>query len=45
MILFVAGGTGGLHACVVHTFGSCLTQTVPLAVPLPKSDETAVAAA
>jgi hypothetical protein len=31
IILFVAGGTGGLHAHVLHTFGSCLTQTQPLA--------------
>ena len=31
LILFVCGGTGGLHATVLHTFGSCLTQTVPLA--------------
>ncbi len=31
IILFVCGGTGGLHATVLHTFGSCLTQTQPLA--------------
>jgi hypothetical protein len=31
IILFVAGGTGGLHACVLQSFGSCLAQTVPLA--------------
>ena len=31
VILFVCGGTGGLHATVLHTFGSCLTQTQPLA--------------
>jgi hypothetical protein len=31
IILFVCGGTGGLHATVLHTFGSCLTQTMPLA--------------
>jgi hypothetical protein len=27
----VAGGTGGLNACVLHSFGSCLAQTVALA--------------
>ena len=31
ILLFVAGGTGGLHACVLHSFGSCLSQTMPLA--------------
>ncbi|MBU6268581.1 MAG: hypothetical protein KGN34_13630 [Sphingomonadales bacterium] len=31
ILLFVAGGTGGLHACVLHSFGSCLAQTMPLA--------------
>ena len=31
IILFVCGGTGGLHATVFHSFGSCLTQTQPLA--------------
>ena len=31
IILFVCGGLGGLHACVLHSFGSCLTQTQPLA--------------
>jgi hypothetical protein len=37
VILFLADGTGGLHACVMHTFGSSLTQTVPLAVPLTEA--------
>lgn len=31
IVLFVCGGTGGLHATVFHSFGSCLTQTQPLA--------------
>src|SRR4051794_20651017 len=29
LLLFVCGGTGGLHATVLHTFGSCLSQTQP----------------
>ena len=31
LLLFVCGGTGGLHATVFHTFGSCLSQSRPLA--------------
>jgi hypothetical protein len=31
IVLFVCGGTGGLHATVLHSFGSCLSQTQPLA--------------
>lgn len=31
ILLFVCGGTGGLHATVLHSFGSCLSQTQPLA--------------
>jgi hypothetical protein len=31
ILLFVCGGTGGLHATVLPTFGSCLSQTQPLA--------------
>jgi hypothetical protein len=31
IILFVAGGLGGLHATALHTFGSSLSQTQPLA--------------
>jgi hypothetical protein len=27
ILLFVAGGLGGLHACAMHTFGSSLAQT------------------
>ncbi|MDE2302023.1 MAG: hypothetical protein KGK11_05640 [Sphingomonadales bacterium] len=33
ILLFVCGGTGGLHATVLHSFGSCLAQTQPLAGP------------
>lgn len=31
ILIFVCGGTGGLHATVFHSFGSCLSQTQPLA--------------
>ncbi|CAN7635494.1 hypothetical protein LJR225_004917 [Phenylobacterium sp. LjRoot225] len=31
IILFVCGGLGGLHALGLHSFGSCLTQTKPIA--------------
>jgi hypothetical protein len=31
VLLFVAGGTGGLHATAMHTFGSSLAQTRPVA--------------
>jgi hypothetical protein len=31
IVLFVAGGLGGLHATALHTFGSSLTQTRPVA--------------
>jgi hypothetical protein len=31
MLLFVAGGLGGLHATALHTFGSSLAQTEPIA--------------
>jgi hypothetical protein len=31
ILLFVCGGLGGLHATVLHSFGSCLAQTQPLA--------------
>jgi hypothetical protein len=31
ILLFVAGGLGGLHACALHTFGSCLSQTRAIA--------------
>lgn len=31
ILLFVCGGTGGLHATLLHSFGSCLSQTLPLA--------------
>lgn len=31
MVLFVCGGLGGLHALGLHSFGSSLSQTVPVA--------------
>jgi hypothetical protein len=30
ILLFVAGGLGGLHATALHTFGSSLSQTYPV---------------
>jgi hypothetical protein len=33
VLVFVCGGTGGLHACGVHSWGTCLSQTRPIAVP------------
>lgn len=35
MILFVAGGLGGLHATGFHSFGSCISQTRPVAEVIP----------
>lgn len=35
VILFVSGGLGGLHALGLHSFGSCLTQTRPIAHSVP----------
>lgn len=35
MVLFVCGGLGGLHATALHSFGSSLTQTRPIASPVP----------
>jgi hypothetical protein len=35
MILFVAGGLGGLHATGFHSFGSCISQTRPVADVIP----------
>lgn len=31
IILFVAGGLGGLHAAAMHSFGTSLSQTTPIA--------------
>ena len=41
ILLFVCGGTGGLHATVLHTFGSCLSQTRPLAGVAPAQAQAA----
>jgi hypothetical protein len=35
ILLFVAGGLGGLHATALHTFGSSLSQTCPIASTIP----------
>lgn len=35
ILLFVAGGLGGLHATALHTFGSSLSQTQPIASAVP----------
>jgi hypothetical protein len=41
ILLFVAGGTGGLHACVLHSFGTGLAQTLPLAEPASRARQAA----
>lgn len=41
IVLFVCGGTGGLHATVFHSFGSCLTQTQPLAEIVDRAAQAA----
>jgi hypothetical protein len=35
VLVFVAGGLGGLHAACFHTFGTSLAQTKPVASPMP----------
>lgn len=35
ILVFVAGGLGGLHATGFHTFGTSLSQTKPIATPAP----------
>jgi hypothetical protein len=37
ILLFVAGGLGGLHATALHTFGSSLSQTYPIVTATPAS--------
>ncbi|MGB8365766.1 MAG: hypothetical protein ACLQUZ_12045 [Rhizomicrobium sp.] len=41
LILFVCGGLGGLHATALHSFGSSLTQTRPIASPIPARETQA----
>ena len=41
MILFVAGGLGGLHATGFHSFGSCISQTRPVAEVIPAQEAQA----
>jgi hypothetical protein len=36
ILVFVAGGLGGLHATALHTFGSSLSQTQPIAGAIPE---------
>ncbi len=43
MILFVAGGLGGLHATGFHSFGSCIAQTRPVAAVDPDIGNKAAA--
>lgn len=35
VLVFVCGGLGGLHATALHSFGTSLTQTRPIASPVP----------
>lgn len=42
VLVFVAGGLGGLHATGFHTFGTSLAQTKPIASPIP-ADQTQAA--
>jgi hypothetical protein len=41
MILFVCGGLGGLHALGLHSFGSSLAQTRPIAEAMSASEAQA----
>jgi hypothetical protein len=37
VLVFVAGGLGGLHATGFHTFGTSIAQTKPIAEAIPKA--------
>ena len=41
MVLFVCGGLGGLHALGLHSFGSSLSQTRPIATVVPAGEARA----
>lgn len=41
IVLFVCGGLGGLHALGLHSFGSSLSQTKPIAQAVPAAAEAA----
>lgn len=41
MLVFVAGGLGGLHATGLHTFGTSLSQTRAIASPIPAGEAQA----
>jgi len=42
VLLFVAGGLGGLHAACFHTFGTSLAQTKPIATAQPADRAVAI---
>jgi hypothetical protein len=37
ILVFVCGGPGGLHATGMHSFGTSIAQTKPIASPIPAS--------
>ena len=41
MLVFVCGGLGGLHATGLHSFGTSLAQTRPIASPIPATEAQA----
>lgn len=41
LVLFVCGGLGGLHALGLHSFGSSLSQTRPIATAVPAGETQA----
>ena len=41
LILFVAGGLGGLHAAALHSFGTSLSQTRAIAEAVPGEAQAA----
>ena len=41
MLVFIAGGLGGLHATGFHTFGTSLSQTKPIAWAIPAGEAKA----
>jgi hypothetical protein len=38
VLVFVCGGTGGLHATALHSFGTSLAQTRPIASPISTAE-------
>ena len=41
MVLFVAGGLGGLHALGLHSFGSAIAQTKRITTAVPATETAA----